>query len=277
MGESSSTCARTTISASPTIPPSARPRTARSTGTAMAWRPSASSAAPRRCTSSSKTRSAGFSGWKTPSSIHPVSTPTAGSSKRCSARKTRSFPTRSTTRASSTASGSARRSDSVMPTATWRAGGETASSGGRRTPAFKLIATDGVFSMDGVHRASCLKEICELATKYDALVMVDDSHATGFLGAHGSRHARTLRVMGAIDILTGTLGKALGGGSGGWLYGGTQRDRRLVAPAVATLPVLEQRPAGDRGHVAARARPDCIGRRAAYDIAAQHGTISAAA
>src|SRR6202162_4463303 len=79
----------------------------------------------------------------------------------------------------------------------------------------RLIATDGVFSMDGL--ISKLKEICDLADRYGALVMVDDSHATGFIGARG-RGAHELRgVIGRIDILSGTLGKALGGASGGYV------------------------------------------------------------
>jgi glycine C-acetyltransferase len=79
----------------------------------------------------------------------------------------------------------------------------------------RMIATDGVFSMDG--SIARLGEICDLAQKYAALVMVDDSHATGFIGA-GGRGTHELRgVMGRIDILTGTLGKALGGASGGYV------------------------------------------------------------
>ena len=82
---------------------------------------------------------------------------------------------------------------------------------------FKLIVTDGVFSMDGV--IANLKGICDLADKYEALVMVDDSHAVGFTG-EGGRGSHELRgVMGRIDILTGTLGKALGGASGGYVSG----------------------------------------------------------
>ncbi|HXC09309.1 MAG TPA: glycine C-acetyltransferase [Steroidobacteraceae bacterium] len=79
----------------------------------------------------------------------------------------------------------------------------------------RMIATDGVFSMDG--SIAKLKEICDLADRYGALVMVDDSHATGFMGA-GGRGSHELRgVIGRIDILTGTLGKALGGASGGYV------------------------------------------------------------
>ncbi len=81
----------------------------------------------------------------------------------------------------------------------------------------KLIATDGVFSMDGV--IARLKEICDLADRYGALVMVDDSHATGFIGAKGRGTHELRGVMGRVDILTGTLGKALGGASGGYTSG----------------------------------------------------------
>jgi glycine C-acetyltransferase len=115
----------------------------------------------------------------------------------------------------------------------------------------RLIATDGVFSMDG--SIARLKEICDLADRYNALVMVDDSHATGFIGS-GGRGSHELRgVIGRIDILTGTLGKALGGASGGfvaarkeivaWLR---QRSRpylfsNSIAPmvAAATIAVLD--------------------------------------
>jgi glycine C-acetyltransferase len=79
----------------------------------------------------------------------------------------------------------------------------------------RLIATDGVFSMDGF--IAKLREICDLAERYDALVMVDDSHATGFMGASGRGTPEHCGVAARIDILTGTLGKALGGGSGGYI------------------------------------------------------------
>jgi glycine C-acetyltransferase len=81
----------------------------------------------------------------------------------------------------------------------------------------KLIATDGVFSMDGV--IARLKEICDLADRYGALVMVDDSHATGFVGANGRGTHEFRGVMDRVDILTGTLGKALGGAIGGYTSG----------------------------------------------------------
>ncbi len=78
----------------------------------------------------------------------------------------------------------------------------------------KLIATDGVFSMDGI--VANLQGICELGERYDALVMVDDSHAVGFMGAHGRGTPEHCGVMDRVDIITGTLGKALGGASGGY-------------------------------------------------------------
>ena len=81
----------------------------------------------------------------------------------------------------------------------------------------RMIATDGVFSMDG--SIARVKEICDLADRYQALVMVDDSHATGFMGERGRGTHEHCGVMGRIDILTGTLGKALGGASGGYVAG----------------------------------------------------------
>lgn len=106
----------------------------------------------------------------------------------------------------------------------------------------KLVATDGVFSMDG--DIAPLAEICDLAEKYGALVMVDDSHATGFLGATGRGSIEHCGVMGRVDVITSTLGKALGGGSGGFTTGRQeiidllrQRSRpylfsNTVAPAI---------------------------------------------
>ncbi len=82
---------------------------------------------------------------------------------------------------------------------------------------FKMIATDGVFSMDG--RLANLAAICDLADQYGALVMVDDSHAVGFMGQHGRGTHEHHGVMNRVDILTGTLGKALGGASGGYISG----------------------------------------------------------
>lgn len=82
---------------------------------------------------------------------------------------------------------------------------------------YRLIVTDGVFSMDGI--IANLQAICDLAEKYDALVALDDSHAVGFMGANGRGTHEYCDVMGKIDIITGTLGKALGGASGGYVSG----------------------------------------------------------
>src|SRR5690554_93571 len=82
---------------------------------------------------------------------------------------------------------------------------------------FKIIVTDGVFSMDGL--VAPLDEICDLADKYDALVMVDDCHATGFIGKNGKGTVEEKNVMDRVDIITGTLGKALGGAMGGYTTG----------------------------------------------------------
>ena len=115
----------------------------------------------------------------------------------------------------------------------------------------KLIATDGVFSMDGI--VADLKSICDLAEEYDALVMVDDSHASGFMGATGRGTPEHCGVMDRVDIITGTFGKALGGASGGFTSGRKEIIRLLrqrsrpylfsntLAPAVAagTLKVLD--------------------------------------
>lgn len=115
----------------------------------------------------------------------------------------------------------------------------------------RLIATDGVFSMDGA--IAPLKDICDLADRYDAAVVVDDSHATGFMGATGRGTHEYHGVMGRVDLLTGTLGKALGGASGGYTTGRReiiellrQRSRpylfsNTLAPAIAgtSLAVLD--------------------------------------
>jgi len=86
-----------------------------------------------------------------------------------------------------------------------------------RSARFRLIATDGVFSMDGA--IARLDEICDLADRYDAQVMMDDSHAVGFLGPTGRGTHEYRKVFGRVDIITGTLGKALGGASGGYTSG----------------------------------------------------------
>jgi glycine C-acetyltransferase len=116
---------------------------------------------------------------------------------------------------------------------------------------YRLVATDGVFSMDGY--IAKLGAICDLADKYDALVMVDDSHAVGFVGDHGRGTPELCGVEGRIDMVTGTLGKALGGASGGYTSGRKeiidllrQRSRpylfsNSVAPPIvaASLKVLD--------------------------------------
>ena len=115
----------------------------------------------------------------------------------------------------------------------------------------RLIATDGIFSMDGF--VAKLENICDLAEKYNALVMVDDSHATGFFGSTGRGAIEHCNVTGRVDIITSTLGKALGGASGGFTSGRQeiidllrQRSRpylfsNTVAPAIVTtsIAVLE--------------------------------------
>jgi glycine C-acetyltransferase len=80
-----------------------------------------------------------------------------------------------------------------------------------------MVATDGVFSMDGI--VADLRRVCDLAERYGAITMVDDSHAVGFMGAKGRGTHEHCEVMGRVDILTGTLGKALGGASGGYTSG----------------------------------------------------------
>jgi glycine C-acetyltransferase len=119
---------------------------------------------------------------------------------------------------------------------------------------FKLIATDGVFSMDGI--LADLRAICDLADKHGALVFVDDSHAVGFMGPNGRGSHEAKGVLGRVDVLTGTLGKALGGASGGYTSGRKeiiellrQRSRpylfsntlapMIAATSVAVLDLLE--------------------------------------
>lgn len=124
---------------------------------------------------------------------------------------------------------------------------------------FKLIATDGVFSMDGI--IADLKSVCDLADKYDAMVMVDDSHAVGFIGEHGRGTPEYCGVADRVDIITGTLGKALGGASGGYTAARKEvvawlRNRsrpylfsNTLAPVIAatSVKVLELL-ASDEGH-----------------------------
>ena len=135
---------------------------------------------------------------------------------------------------------------------------------------FKLIATDGVFSMDGT--VADLKSICKLADRFEALTMVDDSHAVGFIGKQGRGTPEFCGVSGRIDIITGTLGKALGGASGGYAAGRKeivdllrQRSRpylfsnalapSIAAAALVVLALLESREGAElRDRVAANGR-----------------------
>jgi glycine C-acetyltransferase len=128
---------------------------------------------------------------------------------------------------------------------------------GRAGARFKLVVTDGVFSMDGT--IAPLREICEVAGRHDALVMVDDSHAVGFLGPNGRGTPELFGVADQVDIVTGTLGKALGGASGGYVSGrgpiiGLLRQRSrpylfsntlppaIAAASIACIGIVEGHP-----------------------------------
>ncbi|MBO6947455.1 MAG: glycine C-acetyltransferase [Rhodospirillales bacterium] len=127
---------------------------------------------------------------------------------------------------------------------------------------FRLIATDGVFSMDGI--IADLRSVCDLADKYDALVMVDDSHAVGFMGENGHGTAEYCGVEGRVDLITGTLGKALGGASGGYTSGKReviewlrQRSRpylfsNTLAPVIAATSLLVLKLLSESGELRAR-------------------------
>jgi glycine C-acetyltransferase len=131
---------------------------------------------------------------------------------------------------------------------------------------FKLIATDGVFSMDGI--VANLASICDLAERFGALTMVDDSHAVGFVGAGGRGTPEHCAVEGRIDILTGTLGKAMGGASGGYVAARReivellrQRSRpylfsNTLAPSIASasLAVLDLLAGSEGATLRARVR-----------------------
>ncbi|WP_069299189.1 glycine C-acetyltransferase [Neptunicoccus sediminis] len=129
---------------------------------------------------------------------------------------------------------------------------------------FRLIATDGVFSMDGF--VAKLPQICDLAEKHDALVMVDDSHSVGFMGENGRGTAEHCGVEGRVDIITGTLGKALGGASGGYTAASArvvdwlrQRSRpylfsNTLAPVIAQSSIAVFDMLADGGELRARLR-----------------------
>ena len=229
-----------------------RGRATRSASAATAWRRCASSAARRTSTASSSSASASSSAARTRSSTRPASTPTRASSRRCSAR---------TDAIISDALNHASIIDGVRLCKARRlryANGDTdeleqrlrEASDARR----RLIATDGVFSMDG--HVAPLARICELAEQYDAMVMVDDSHAVGFIGPDGRGTPALHGVAERVDLITGTLGKALGGASGGFTSGRReaiellrQRSRPylfsnslappIVAASLAVLDLLE--------------------------------------
>lgn len=127
---------------------------------------------------------------------------------------------------------------------------------------FKLVVTDGVFSMDGT--IAPLGAVCDLAEKYGALVMVDDSHAVGFLGAEGKGTHELCGVIGRVDIMTGTLGKALGGASGGYVSAKKeivemlrQRSRpylfsNTLAPAIAAASIRALELVGEKPELRAK-------------------------
>ena len=117
-----------------------------------------------------------------------------------------------------------------------------------------------------------LPEICDLAERYDALVMVDDSHAVGFMGANGRGTHEHLGVMGRVDVISGTLGKALGGASGGYVSG---RKELVAMLRQRSRPYLFSNSVApsDRGREPQGARADPVGRRAAAAAARQHGVL----
>ncbi len=135
---------------------------------------------------------------------------------------------------------------------------------------YRMIATDGAFSMDG--DIAQLDEICDLAERYDALVMVDDAHCTGFLGKTGRGSHEYCNVMGRVDIITSTLGKALGGASGGFTSGRKEiiellRQRSRPYLFSNTLAPI------DRGATLARARLALPEHRAARQADGQYDAL----
>lgn len=154
---------------------------------------------------------------------------------------------------------------------------------------FRMIATDGVFSMDG--SIADLRSICDLAEKYDALVMVDDSHATGVIGATGRGSHEHCGVEGRVDVFTGTLGKALGGASGGYTSGRKeivdllrQRSRpylfsNSLAPSVAAASLRALRLVQEDASLVARLRSntrffrEAIGREGLDVLPGEHPIV----
>ena len=141
-----------------------------------------------------------------------------------------------------------------------------AATGARR----RLIATDGVFSMDGY--VAPLGQICDLAEEFDAMVMVDDSHAVGVVGERGRGTPELLGVADRVDIVTGTLGKALGGASGGYTSG-RREIVELLRQRLPALPVLQLGGTGGRRSLPRRARPPRAERRPEGAPARQHELV----
>ena len=139
---------------------------------------------------------------------------------------------------------------------------------------FKLIATDGVFSMDGI--IADLQSICDLADAHGALVMVDDSHAVGFVGERGRGTPELCGVEGRVDIITGTLGKALGGRVGR-LHRGAKGNHRAPAPALAPVSLLELARALHRRRLARSAEAPGRARKARRCAGACRRTASVSA
>ena len=252
-------------------------RATRSASAATAWPRCASSAARRTSTASSRSGSARSSAARTRSSTRPASTPTPGLFETLLGEEDAII---------SDALNHASIIDGVRLCKARRlryANGDTdelekrlrEASDARR----RLIATDGVFSMDG--HVAPLPRICELAEQYDAMVMVDDSHAVGFIGPDGRGTPALHGVAERVDLVTGTLGKALGGASGGFTSGRReaiellrQRSRPylfsnslappIVAASLAVLDLLEGEGAALRerlfGHTA-RFRRELVGAR----------------
>jgi glycine C-acetyltransferase len=134
----------------------------------------------------------------------------------------------------------------------------------------RLIATDGVFSMDGT--LANLPGICDLAEEFDALVMVDDSHAIGFIGPNGRGTPEHFGVSGRVDILTGTFGKALGGGSGGYVSAD-----RPAAPAQPALSFFQHPGSGYRGRDLESPGNSSAGNRTARPADGEYAPVPASA
>ena len=183
----------------------------------------------------SRRRSPTISVPKTRFSMPLASTPTAACSNLCLPSRMRSSPIRSTMRRSSTACVCARPFATVTPTLTWPSLEDCLKKA--QAQRFRIIVTDGVFSMDG--NAAPLDEICKrLAEKYDALVMVDECHSAGVLGKTGRGITELYNLRGQVDILTGTLGKSLRR-RGRRFHHRPQGDYRHAAPAFAPVPLLK--------------------------------------